>query len=79
MNQYILKNSADAGGGEFYWFSNNKDSYIQIQNGIDSMEKKTISTHEFSEYEDRYQVFGLISLIFITISYVYPTINRKKR
>jgi len=79
VNQYILKNIADAGGGEFYWFSNNKDSHIQIQNGIDSMEKKTISTHEFSEYEDRYQVFGLISLIFITISYVYPTINRKTR
>ena len=37
------------------------------------MEKKTISTHEFSEYEDRYQLVGLISLILFMTSFIYPT------
>ena len=73
VDQIILKDIAKAGKGSSYWFSNNKDSYLDIENGINKMEKKIISTHEFSEYDDRYQLIGLISLIFIIGSYVYPT------
>ena len=73
VNKVILKDIAQAGKGSFYRFSNNRDSYLDIQNGIKKMEKKIISTHEFSEYDDRYQLAGLISLIFILISFIYPT------
>ena len=73
VDQIILKDIAQAGKGSFYWFSNNKDSYIDIEEGINRMEKKIISTHEFSEYDDRYQLISLISLMFIISSYVYPT------
>ena len=73
VDQIILKDIAQAGKGSFYWFSNNKDSYIDIEKGINRMEKKIISTHEFSEYDDRYQLISLISLMFIIASYVYPT------
>lgn len=73
VNQDILKDIAQAGRGSFYWFSNNRDSYIDIENGINKMEKKIISTHEFSEYEDRYQLIGLISLFLIFLSFIYPT------
>ncbi len=73
VDQIILKDIAQAGNGSFYWFSNNRDSYIDIENGINKMEKKTISTHEFSEYEDRYQLVGLISLILFMTSFIYPT------
>ncbi len=73
VDQVILKDIAQAGKGSFYWFSNNRDSYIDIENGINKMEKKIISTHEFSEYDDRYQLIGLISFIFFLSSFIYPT------
>jgi hypothetical protein len=62
-----------AGNGSFFWFSNNKDSYTDIENDINKMEKKIISTHEYAEYDDRYQVIGVISLLFYLISFIYPT------
>ncbi len=73
VDQVILKDIAQAGNGSFYWFSNNRDSYADIENGINKMEKKIISTHEFSDYDDRYQLIGLISLLLILVSFVYPT------
>ncbi|MFL3005207.1 MAG: VWA domain-containing protein [Candidatus Neomarinimicrobiota bacterium] len=73
VDQVILKDIALAGNGSFYWFSNNRDSYTDIKSGINKMEKKIISTHEFSDYDDRYQLIGLISFIFILISFIYPT------
>ncbi len=77
LNQKILKDIAQAGNGSFYWFSNNRDSFNEIDNGIKQMEKKTISTHEFSEYEDRYQLFSFISLILIMAAFITPTRNEK--
>ena len=73
VDQVILKDIAQAGNGSFYWFSNNRESYIDIKNGINKMEKKIISTHEFSDYDDRYQLVGFISLLFILVSFIYPT------
>ena len=77
VDQAILKDIAEAGNGSFYWFSNNRDSYIDIENGINKMEKKVISTHEYAEYDDRYQLFGLISLSFFLVSFIYPTKEKK--
>ena len=77
VDQAILKDIAKAGNGSFYWFSNNRDSYIDIENGINRMEKKVISTHEYAEYDDRYQLFGLISLSFFLVSFIYPTKEKK--
>jgi hypothetical protein len=42
------------------------------------MEKKTISTHEFSEYEDRYQSFALLAFGFLVWGFVMPTRPRGK-
>ena len=69
VDQAILKDIAEAGKGSFYWFSNNRDSYIDIENGINKMEKKIISTHEYAEYDDRLSInwlnkFKLLFSIF---------------
>ena len=78
VDQIMLEDIATAGGGSFYWFANNKDSHLDIENGIKLMEKKTISTHEFSEYEDRYQLFGTLSFGLILASFVFPTKRKLK-
>ena len=77
VDQDILKDIAKAGKGSFYWFSNKRDSYIDIENGINKMEKKVISTHEYAEYDDRYQLIGLTSLSFFLVSFFYPTKEKK--
>ena len=67
MNEVILKEIALAGNGSFFWFDNQRDTYAEIASAIETMEKKTISTHEFSEYEDRYQVFAFLSICFFLL------------
>ena len=76
LNESILKEIATAGKGSYFWFSNSADSHKEIATAIENMEKKTISTHEFSEYEDRYQIIAISSLFCFFIGFVIPT--RKK-
>ena len=72
-NRQILKEISDVGNGRAFWFSNNGDSHSSILEAINNLEKKVISTHKFAEYEDRYQFFSIISLIFFLIYTVLPT------
>ena len=76
LNESILRDIAGAGNGSYFWFNNNQDSYLNIATDIDAMDKKTISTHEFSEYEDRYQVFAMIAFGFLIIGFIFPTRSR---
>lgn len=78
LNERILKDIASAGNGSFFWFDNNRDTYEDIALAIENMEKKTISTHEFSEYEDRYQSFALLAFGFLIWGFVIPTRPREK-
>jgi Ca-activated chloride channel family protein len=72
-NRQILEDISDVGNGRAFWFSNNGDSHISILDAIDNLEKKVISTHKFVEYEDRYQIFSIISLFFFLVHIVLPT------
>jgi Ca-activated chloride channel family protein len=78
LNERILKDIAAAGNGSFFWFDNNRDTHEDIALAIENMEKKTISTHEFSEYEDRYQAFALLAFGFLIWGFVMPTRPREK-
>ena len=77
-NEKVLKEIATAGKGAYFWFANSADSFREIAAVIENMEKKTISTHEFSEYEDRYQIIALSSLLCYFISFVIPTRKKNK-
>ena len=79
LNESILKEIATAGGGSYFWFANSADSYKEISSVLENMEKKTISTHEFSEYEDRYQLLGLSSVFCFIISFAFPTKRKIKQ
>jgi len=78
LNERILIDIASAGNGSFFWFDNNRDTHEDIALAIENMEKKTISTHEFSEYEDRYQSFALLAFGFLVWGFVMPTRPRGK-
>ena len=78
LNDKILQDVATAGNGNYFLFANSADSYLDIIESIQNMEKKTISTHEFSEYEDRYQPVALLSLALFIMGFIIPTIPKKK-
>ena len=73
MNPAILKDLAAAGNGEYFHFTNNKDTHIDIAKSIESMEKRTISSHEYSEYEERYQSIAFLALFCLVGSLIIPT------
>ena len=78
INEKILRDIAAAGNGSYFLFGNKENSYLEILNFIDNMEKKTISMHEFSEYEDRYQIFSIIAMTSLIISFIFPTRQKTK-
>jgi Ca-activated chloride channel homolog len=73
LNIQNLRDIAHAGNGDFFWFDNNRDTFEDILLKINNMEKKTISTHEYSDYENRYQLFALVSLLLLMIGLFMPT------
>ena len=73
LNKNILKEIANAGNGMFFHFSNNGQNYTDVNNAIDSMEKKAINSHEYSEYEERFQPLAFLSLLLFIISFIVPT------
>ena len=73
INEKILRDIANAGQGNFFWFDNNRDTHLDIAESIDDMEKKTISTHVYSEYEDRYQPVAFLAMLLLIAGFVIPT------
>ena len=63
INESILKEIAQAGGGKYIKFENKPSNYSDLINAIDSMEKRKIDVEIFSEYQDYYQIFTMLSLI----------------
>ena len=78
LNETILKDIADAGNGIFVRIDNQTNSGENLLNEINAMEKKTISSHEYAEFEDRYQIIAIFSLIFAIIAFVIPTKRKYK-
>ena len=78
LNETILKDIADAGNGIFIRIDNQSMSGEKLLDEIKAMEKKTFSSHEYSEFEDRYQIFAIFSLILAVIAFIIPTDRKKK-
>ena len=77
LNEDILSNISDAGNGIFLRFNNKPANFKNLLNEIDSMEKRSIASHVYSEFEDQYQKFGLLSLSLMTIGMMIGS-QRKK-
>jgi Ca-activated chloride channel family protein len=79
INEGILSDIARAGRGIFIRLDNNSGSYNDIVQAIDQMEKKTMSTHEYSEFEDRYQLFAISALMLIILAFMISTKPKKNQ
>ncbi|MBT3217134.1 MAG: VWA domain-containing protein [Candidatus Marinimicrobia bacterium] len=77
LNEGILKDLAEAGNGIYTRFDNRQGGFNALLNAVDDMEKKTFKTFVYSEFEDRYQIFTALSMLFWIAGFVYPT-SRKR-
>ena len=77
LNEKILNNIAEAGNGTYVKFDNKPANFKKITNAIDNMEKRTLKSQIFSEYEDRYQSFAIISFGLMFIGMIIPTKVKK--
>ena len=73
LNEKILQEIAEAGRGAFIRFNNKPVNYKNILNQIDSMEKRTVKSHVYSEFEEQYQKFGILSLCLMIASMLIST------
>ncbi|MFH1853525.1 MAG: VWA domain-containing protein [Candidatus Neomarinimicrobiota bacterium] len=78
LNEQILRDIARAGGGVNIRFDNRYANYRELLAAINSMEKRTIKTHEYSQFEDRYQSFALFAVIFLIVGFMLPTRRRQE-
>lgn len=78
LNEGMLKDLALAGNGVFTRFDNRANAVEDLLNVINVMEKRTLKTHQYSQFEDRYQIFLSASLILFTTD-LFITNRRKRR
>ena len=77
LNEKILNDIASSGNGTYVRFDNKPANFKNITKAIDSMEKRTLKSQIFSEYEDRYQSFAIISFALMFIGIMIPTKTKK--
>ena len=78
LDESILRDIADAGNGTYVRFDNKPANFRAIINAIDSMEKRTLKSNVYSEYEDRYQSFAILSVSLMLAGILMPTRNKKQ-
>jgi Ca-activated chloride channel family protein len=77
INENLLNKIATAGKGTYVRFDNKPANFRLIMNAIDSMEKRTLKSHVYSEYEDRFQSFAVISMGLMIAGMLLPTRQKK--
>lgn len=67
LNETMLQQIASAGDGAYIRANNISAGLSRIFDEINKLEKSEIETIQFSDYEDRFQYFIMISLIFFVL------------
>ena len=77
LNDAMLREIAAAGSGVSVRFDGRSGSMDDLLGVIETMEKRTLKTHEYSQFEDRYELFLACAFLFFVANLLTPT--RRKR
>ncbi|MFC1484082.1 VWA domain-containing protein [Candidatus Neomarinimicrobiota bacterium] len=72
LNESMLEDLAHAGTGTYTRVDNRGGDLDALLNAMLSMEKRTLKTHEFSHFEDRYQFFLVPALLLFLVEFLLP-------
>ena len=70
LNELALQEIADAGKGKFVRATNSDDGIQLIMKEIDAMEKKEFAAKLFTDYEDQFQYFLGLALLFLLLDFL---------
>jgi len=70
LDEAMLQQIADAGKGKYVRASNSDDGISLIMKEIESMEKKEFSSKLFTSYEDQFQYFLGLALLFLLFDFM---------
>lgn len=71
LNSIILEKIAHEAKGKYFYSGTNLDLSL-IYNEIAKMEKKDLGMNKLAVYEERYQIFLFIALIFLMLEFIIP-------
>jgi Ca-activated chloride channel family protein len=69
LDEETLQKIALATGGRYYQVTSGEAELDKIYNDISKMEKKELEGKLMTQYEDRYQYFLLLSVLFLTLEF----------
>jgi Ca-activated chloride channel family protein len=72
LNEQMLTDIADAGGGKFFRADNGNIGLKSILKEINKLETTELDSKIFSDYEDRFQYFLLVAVIFLILEILWP-------
>jgi Ca-activated chloride channel family protein len=70
LEESTLRKIATLSGGKYYNLNTDADVFGKIYTEILQMEQKDIRSHEYSDYQERYQIFLAVGLVFLVLSIV---------
>ncbi len=70
LDESMMRQLAAAGNGTFVRASNSDDALNVIMKEINSMEKKKYGEKEYSQYEDRFQIFFAAAFVLLLIEFL---------
>ena len=73
LNEQILNKISNITGAEYYRIDNKANALSPLIKNLDLLDKKELKTQVFTEYEHRYQIFLLLSLICLFVEFLLFT------
>ena len=73
LNEQILNKISNITGAEYYRIDNKANALSPLIKNLDLLDKKELKTQVFTEYEHRYQIFLLLSLICLFVDFLLFT------
>ena len=77
LNEQILNEISSITKSSYYRINNKANALSPLINNLNLLDKKELKTQVFTEYEHRYQIFLLLSLLCLFIEFLLPTKNKK--
>lgn len=78
LSEDMCRNIALAGGGVYVHADNTSSTLKTIVNELDKIVKYDISANSFSDYNEQFQIFALISLILLIVdTFIFDRKNKK--
>jgi len=72
LAEETLQKIAALTNGKYYNLAADNDAFERIYREIFGMEKKNLRSHEYSDYQQRYQIFLIIALILLAAEIFIP-------